>query len=115
MNRGKMVFAATVLSLMGGVLNLLVSVIRLPAYPWFLTSISALVTLFAALFLYWDSHNRALWGGVIFLYSNLGFISFGVSPERHLLPYGFATLILGIIGGALGIHESKAGLSKTEQ
>lgn len=112
MNGRKMVFVATVLSLMEGVLNLLISVIRLPAYPWFLTSISGLVTIVAAIFLYGDSGNRALWGGIIFVYSNLAFIAFGLSPERQLLPYGFATLILGVVGGAIGIHQSKVSLSK---
>jgi hypothetical protein len=105
MNRGNIASVASASSFVGSILNLLVSVIRLPEYPWFLTSISGLVTLFAAIFLYWNHQNRVLWGGIIFLYSNLGFIAFGLSPETHLLPYGFGALTLGIIGGALGLSQ----------
>lgn len=105
MNRTKTDSAAIMLSLTGGVLNLLISVIRLPDFSWALTSLSGLVTILAAIFLYWAPHKRTIWGGIIFLYSNVGFIAFGVSPEMQLLPYGFAALTLGVITAALIICE----------
>jgi len=103
----KKIFVATTLSLVGGILNFLISLIRLPdsITPWFLTNLSGLVTVFAAIFLYLDFHNSRLWGGVIFLYSNLGFVSFGLSYERQLLPWGILTTILGMTGGALNISQ----------
>jgi len=105
MDKRNIVFVASGLSLVGGILNLLISVIRLPVYPWFLTSISGLVTFLAAIFLCWNHQNRVLWGGIIFFYSNLGFIAFGLSPETHLLPYGFGALTFGIVGGALALSQ----------
>jgi len=114
MDRTKMAFAGAGLSLVGGLLNVLVSVIRLydPSI-WFLTATSGWITLFAAVFLLWDAHNRAIWGGIVFLYSNLGFVAFGLSNETQLLPYGFAALTLGVIGGALGIFLRQVEPSKT--
>lgn len=116
MKGGKKIFVAMFLSFVAGVLNFLISVIRLPdpQIPWFLTSISGLATILAAILLYFDSRNRAIWGSLIFFYSNLGFAPFGISPEGPLLPNGIATLTLGMIGGALGIYESKAGSSETK-
>ena len=39
-----------------GMLNVLISVIRLPGFPWFLTNISELVTLFVAIFLFFPAY-----------------------------------------------------------
>jgi hypothetical protein len=54
--------------------------------------------LLVAVFLCWDSRNRLLWRGIIVLYSNLGFIAFGLSNDPYDLQFGFAWLMLGMIG-----------------
>ena len=116
MSREKTISMATALSLVGGGLNLLISTIRLHLQNsfWFLTSISGVVIIVAAIFLYLDSRNQMLWGGIIFLYSNISFVAFGLSYERRLLPYGFIAMILGLFGGALGIYCDKINSSRTE-
>jgi hypothetical protein len=83
----------------------------LPSFPWSLTSISGVVTLFAAIFMYWDSHNRRLWGAIIFFYSNLGFIAYALDYSSIVHLQGLLTLILGVIGGALGISQKEAASS----
>jgi hypothetical protein len=106
MNRTKISHIAIVFSLVGGVLNLLISVIRLPNFLWCLTSLSGLVTIIVAVCLYLAPRKRIIWGSIIFFYSNLGFIPFGVSNEQHLLPYGLVTLVLGVIAAAISICEN---------
>jgi hypothetical protein len=105
MNR-KIVVAAT-LSLIGGALNFFVSLIRLPGFPWVLTNISGLMTIFAAIFLCLDPDDNRLWGGLLLLYSNIGFIAFGLSNETQLLPWGFTTFTLTTIGAALAVSQKK--------
>lgn len=59
--------------------------------------------LLVAVFLCWDSRNRLLWRGIIVLYSNLGFIAFGLSNDPYDLQFGFAALTLEMIGETVAI------------
>ncbi len=102
---GKTIFAASALSFSGGILNLLVSVIRLYS-PWFLTCISGVGIIIASVVLHVNLSRKALWGGIMFIYSNLGFVAFGLSPEKQLLAWGLAAFLLSLVGAALILsHE----------
>jgi phosphoglycerol transferase MdoB-like AlkP superfamily enzyme len=91
---------ASVLCISGAVLNLLVSVIRLGRSFWFLTFISGVGIITVCVFMRWNPSRNRLWGGIIFLYSNLGMVPFGLSYEG-LLPWGFAAFIVSLVGAML--------------
>lgn len=110
MNERILITISVLLSFVGGVLNFLIAIIRLadPTVPWFLACLSGLGIIVAVVFTYISPRHRRIWGGIVFFYSNLAFIPFGLSSETQLLPYGFATLIFGLISGAINIHLGMA-------
>lgn len=106
MTKGKMILTATLLSMISGGFSFLISLSYwLGDFSWFLVSISGLVLLVMSIFLYMDSRNRKIWGGIIFLYSNVGVIGFGLN--YMFFPWGLLVFVPGIIAGALGISQSE--------
>jgi len=101
---------ATALSLLGGVLDVMVSTIRLDAFLWFLTFASGIVIIVGATFSYLHrrEHDQAnlLWGSITFIYSNMGLLAFGLSRETHVLPWGLAAFILAILGSSLNLSRA---------
>ena len=98
------------LSLLGGVLDMMISAIRLDAFLWFLTFASGIVIIVSSAFSYLcrREHDRAslLWGTITFIYSNLGLLAFGLSPETPVLPWGLAAFILAILGSSLNLSRA---------
>jgi hypothetical protein len=95
----KTIFAASALSFLGGIMNLLVSVIRLEHFPWFLTFISGVGIIIASIVLHVNLGRKALWGGIMFIYSDdlACYIIPEFAPIAPLAMFMIATTLMIIV------------------
>jgi len=101
----------TALSLIGGALILIdIMTINWAFYPFAfnLMTVSGILVVVMAVFMYLDCKRRFFWGGIVLFSSGLSYFALGLAAGTWQLIPGALAFVLGVSGGSLGIFGGES-------